>query len=86
MIGVYGKLLNTNISQHGHYFFQDILMLTRNLESIYGGLLLKMNPIGNNGSWESMHFTPEEMTDFVKNYLGPQLEKDGKGDKIILGL
>ena len=26
-----------------------------------------------------MHYTPEEMTHFVKDYLGPQLEKDGKG-------
>ena len=31
--------------QHGHYFFQNILMLTKNLELIYGGLLLKMNPM-----------------------------------------
>jgi glucosylceramidase len=49
------------------------------------GFTVENEPHGNNGSWESMHFTPEEMTDFVKNYLGPQLEKDGKGDKIILG-
>ncbi len=32
-----------------------------------------------------MNFTPEEMTDFVMNHLGPKLEADGKGDKIILG-
>ncbi len=25
-----------------------------------------------------MHFTPEEMTDFVQNHLGPKLEADGK--------
>ena len=29
--------------------------------------------------------TPDEMTNFVKNFLGPHLEKDGKGDLVILG-
>lgn len=42
-------------------------------------------PHGNGNNWESMHFSPKEMTDFVREYLGPQLEKDGYGDKIILG-
>ena len=32
-----------------------------------------------------MHFTPEEMTRFVNQHLGPRLEADGKGDLIILG-
>ena len=32
-----------------------------------------------------MHFSPEEMTDFVQHHLGPKLEADGYGDKIILG-
>jgi glucosylceramidase len=49
------------------------------------GFTVENEPHGNGNNWESMHYTPEEMTDFVSNYLGPQLEKDGKGDKIILG-
>ncbi|MBO6631264.1 MAG: glycosyl hydrolase family 30, partial [Psychroserpens sp.] len=49
------------------------------------GFTVENEPHGNGNNWESMHFTPEEMTDFVMHYLGPQLEKDGKGDKIILG-
>lgn len=32
-----------------------------------------------------MHFSPSEMTRFVKNHLGPQLEKDNKGDIVLLG-
>jgi len=32
-----------------------------------------------------MLYSPDEMVDFVKNHLGPTLEKDGKGDKIIMG-
>lgn len=49
------------------------------------GFTVENEPHGNGENWESMHFTPEEMTDFVKNHLGPTLEAHGKGDKIILG-
>ncbi len=31
-------------------------------------------PYGNNGQWESMHFTPETENQFIKEYLGPKLE------------
>ena len=41
-------------------------------------------PLGNDSNWESMHYTPEEMTDFVVKFLGPRLEKDGH-DALILG-
>ena len=34
---------------------------------------------------ESTHFSPEEMTLFVQNHLGPKLEKDGFGNVKILG-
>lgn len=49
------------------------------------GFTVENEPLGNGNNWESMHFTPDEMTDFVKNHLGPKLEKDGKGDLKILG-
>jgi len=49
------------------------------------GFTVENEPHGNGNNWESMHFTPEEMTEFVMNHLGPKLEDDGKGDKIILG-
>jgi glucosylceramidase len=49
------------------------------------GLTVENEPLGNGNNWESMHFTPEEMTDFVENHLGPRLEADGKGDVKILG-
>jgi glucosylceramidase len=42
-------------------------------------------PLGNDKNWESMHFTPEEMTDFVRDFLGPRLEKDGFKKIKILG-
>jgi glucosylceramidase len=31
-------------------------------------------PHGNNGQWESMHFTPETQNEFIKKYLGPGLK------------
>ena len=49
------------------------------------GFTVENEPHGNGSNWESMHYTPEEMTEFVVNHLGPKLEADGKGDKIILG-
>lgn len=49
------------------------------------GFTVENEPHGNGDNWESMHFSPQEMTDFVQHHLGPKLEADGKGDKIILG-
>ena len=49
------------------------------------GLTVENEPHGNGNNWESMHYTPEEMTDFVQNFLGPKLEADGKGEVKILG-
>jgi glucosylceramidase len=49
------------------------------------GFTVENEPHGNGENWESMHYSPEEMTDFVQNFLGPKLESDGKGDIVILG-
>lgn len=49
------------------------------------GLTVENEPLGNGNNWESMHYSPEEMTRFVQNHLGPKLEADGKGDVKILG-
>ncbi|MFK7832743.1 MAG: glycoside hydrolase family 30 beta sandwich domain-containing protein [Winogradskyella sp.] len=49
------------------------------------GFTVENEPLGNDKNWESMHFTPDEMTNFVMNHLGPKLEADGKGDIKILG-
>jgi glucosylceramidase len=49
------------------------------------GFTVENEPHGNGNNWESMHFTPKEMTYFVQFHLGPKLEADGYGDKIILG-
>ena len=49
------------------------------------GFTVENEPHGNGENWESMHYSPVEMTHFVQHFLGPKLEADGKGDLIILG-
>jgi glucosylceramidase len=49
------------------------------------GFTVENEPHGNGNNWESMLYSPKEMTDFVREHLGPKLEKDGHGEKIILG-
>lgn len=47
------------------------------------GFTVENEPLGNDNNWESMHFSPEEMTDFVQHHLGPKLEEDGYDVKIL---
>ncbi|MEL7122809.1 MAG: glycoside hydrolase family 30 protein, partial [Bacteroidota bacterium] len=47
------------------------------------GLTVENEPLGNGNNWESMHYTPDEMTLFVKDHLGPKLEADGHDVKIL---
>lgn len=41
-------------------------------------------PHGNNGQWESMHFTPETQNVFIKKYLGPKLNNRNNSDVKLL--
>lgn len=47
------------------------------------GFTVENEPLGNDQNWESMHFSPEEMTSFVQNHLGPRLEADNHDVKIL---
>lgn len=49
------------------------------------GVTVENEPLGNDSNWESMHYSPEEMTNFVQNHLGPKLEAEGKEAVKILG-
>ena len=42
-------------------------------------------PMGNDGGWESMDFSPAVEADFIGHYLGPTLHKAGLDDIQILG-
>jgi len=39
------------------------------------GLTPVNEPLGNNGQWESMHFTPATQNEFIKHHLGPLLRE-----------
>ena len=47
------------------------------------GITVENEPLGNNNNWESMHYTPEEMTLFVSKYLGPKLKGKEQDIKIL---
>ncbi|WP_167611531.1 glycoside hydrolase family 30 protein [Maribellus sediminis] len=49
----------------------------------FWGLTVQNEPMAEQ-RWESCIFTATEERDFVKNYLGPTLEKNGMGDKKII--
>jgi len=47
------------------------------------GITVENEPLGNAENWESMHFSAEEMTAFVRDHLGPRLEADGQQVKLL---
>jgi glucosylceramidase len=46
-------------------------------------ITVENEPLGNDNNWESMHYTPEEMNDFVINHLGPLFESKNYKTKIF---
>lgn len=47
------------------------------------GFTVENEPLGCGDNWESMHFSPEEMTNFVQHHLGPKLKADGHKVKLL---
>lgn len=47
------------------------------------GVTVENEPLGNDSNWDSMHYTPEEQNEFVKNHLGPTLENDWPEVKLL---
>lgn len=79
-----GKLLPRYRKTWALYFSKYINAYKKEGINIWG-VTVENEPLGNDKNWESMHFTPEEMTDFVKEFLGPQLKKNGLESIKILG-
>jgi glucosylceramidase len=79
-----GKLLPEYNDTWALYFSKYIDSYKKEGIDIWG-LTVENEPYGNGGNWESMLFSPQEMTDFVQNHLGPTLEANGKGNVKILG-
>ena len=79
-----GKLLPEYYDTWALYFSKYIKAYKKEGINIWG-VTVENEPHGNGNNWESMLFTPQEMTRFVQNNLGPKLEKDGWKDIKILG-
>lgn len=47
------------------------------------GITPENEPLGNGGNWDSMHFTPEAMRDFIRDHLGPELARRTPDVKIL---
>lgn len=64
-------------------FFSKYLDAYRAEDIDIWGVTVENEPLGNDSNWESMHYTPHEMTEFVKNHLGPRLKSEGRNVKIL---
>ena len=78
-----GKLLPKYYDTWALYFSKYIQEYKKQGIPIWG-LTVENEPLGNDANWESMHYTPKEMADFVKNHLGPQLSNDGLNPNILV--
>lgn len=79
-----GKLLDTYRDTWARYYTKYVKACAANGIPIWGITVIN-EPHGNGNNWESMLFTPKEMTDFVRDYLGPMMEREGLSDVKILG-
>ncbi len=79
-----GKLLPEYNDAFALYFSKYLEAYRKEGIDIWGVTVIN-EPHGNGNNWESTLFSPEEMTLFVQNHLGPKLEKDGWDKVKIFG-
>ncbi|MBN2091122.1 glycosyl hydrolase, partial [candidate division KSB1 bacterium] len=73
--GTGGELKTKYIATYADYLVKYLNAYQNEGVNIWG--LTPVNePHGNNGQWESMHFTPESQNDFIKKHLGPKLKSN----------
>ena len=78
-----GRLLPEYYDTWALYFSKYLTAYNEEGIDIWG-ITIENEPLGNDSNWDSMHYTPEEMNEFLVNHLGPQLEADSH-DVIVLG-
>ncbi|WP_437440120.1 glycoside hydrolase family 30 protein [Polaribacter litorisediminis] len=64
-------------------FFSKYVTAYKNEGIDIWGFTVENEPLGNDSNWESMHYSPDEMTNFVQHHLGPKLEADYPNIKIL---
>ena len=77
-----GKLLPEYYDCWALYFSKYLNAYKKEGIDIWG-LTVENEPLGCGGNWDSMHYSPEEMVDFVRNHLGPKLAADGHPVKVL---
>ncbi len=77
-----GKLLPEYYDTWARFFARYLAAYRAEGIDIWG-ITVENEPLGNDRNWESMHFSPEEMTAFVRDHLGPTLEKEWSAVNIL---
>ena len=77
-----GKLKKENYQTWANYFVKFIKAYEKEGIPVWG-LTIQNEPMATQ-IWESCIFTAEEETDFLKNYLGPTLQRQGLSAKKII--
>ncbi|MDG1398898.1 MAG: glycoside hydrolase family 30 protein [Polaribacter sp.] len=77
-----GKLLPEYYDTWALFFSKYVSAYKKEGIDIWG-FTVENEPLGNGNNWESMHYSPDEMTNFVQNHLGPKLKGDYPNVKIL---
>ena len=77
-----GKLLPKYYDTWALFFSKYVSAYQKEGINIWG-FTVENEPLGNGNNWESMHYSPDEMTNFVQNYLGPKLALENQNVKIL---
>lgn len=77
-----GKLKPEFYSSWANYYARFIKEYEKDGVPVWG-ISIQNEPMAVQ-RWESCNYTAEEERDFLKNYLGPQMQKEGLGEKKII--
>ncbi len=80
----YGGSLRPGLEPVWARYFSMYLQAYREQGIEIWGITPENEPLGNDGNWDSMHFTPESMRDFIRDHLGPRLRQDGWDTRILI--
>lgn len=78
-----GKLLPRYYQVWANYFVKYAEEMQKRNIPIWA-FTFENEPLGNNNNWESMHYTPQEMIDFVQNHLHPSLAEANQDIKLLM--
>lgn len=79
-----GGVLKEGYEQYYADYLIKYLEHYRNQGVDIWGMTPVNEPLGNNGQWESMHFSAESQNDFIKHHLGPALHESENADVKLL--